>query len=161
MNSRDNETLIVLAGIAVLAVSLFLPMVQQLASEQDVRDVAVKAIEVKDKLLSTAEEAKRVRVTELVEKLAPDVALAEAEMRDDKAVAPAPLDAVARPQEDAPAGETSAAPMPPSADELSTALNAAEPERIAEARPPAPIAPRDNPGAPEVERPGAAGIWEQ
>lgn len=161
MNSRDNETLIVLAGVAVLAVSLILPMVQRIAAEHDVREVAVRAIEVKDKLLSSTDTAKplRVRMTEIVDGLSPDAALAEAEMRSDKAVAPAPVDAVARPKEASPASVDAAAP--PEADGAAAEAKALEPEQVAGARQRAPIAPRDGIGAPTTERSGAAWIWDQ
>ena len=163
MNSRDNETLIVLAGVAVLAVSLILPMMQRIAAEHDVSEVAVRAIEVKDKLLSSTDSAKplRVRMTEIVDGLSPDAALAEAEMRNDKAVAPAPVDAVARPQEASPAGFKDAGAAPPEMEEAATKAKALEPEQVAGARPRAPIAPRDGIGAPPMERSGAAGIWDQ
>lgn len=172
MNSRDNETLIVLAGVAVLAVSLILPMMQRIASEHDVHEVAVRAIEVKDKLLSSTDSAKplRVRVTEIVDGLSPDAALAEAEMRSDRAVAPAAVDAVARPEEEALPSAVEAAVAPPAAlanaktvaePPATTQRKALEPEQVVEARPREPIAPRDGSGAPAVERSGAAWIWDQ
>lgn len=156
MKSHDHETLIVAAGVFVLAVSLLLPMVQKFAAEHDVREVATRAAEVRDKLMSSAETGKplRVRVSDLVDGLSPDAALAEAEMRDDRddhedqTVAPA-------------ASEMSAVTSPPVGD-AGDSRDADEVRQVAtEECAPAAVAPRDGAGDDRVRRAGASHIWRQ
>lgn len=132
MNSRDNETLIVAIGVAVLAISLLLPLARDFAAEHDVREVKARAVEVKRKLMETAESGKplAVRVSNIVDGLSPDAALAEAEAQAGEVEMPAAgasvaaeTEAVAEKPLAAPAGDGSpgaAAVAPPVADESET-----------------------------------------
>jgi hypothetical protein len=173
MNSRDRETLVVALGVAVLAISLLLPLGQKFAAEHDVGEVAVRAVEVKDKLLSAAEGGKplRVRVSDIVDGLSPDAALAEAEMLREAALEIEAMAVAARPEdaeesrepgtvnrERPKPGAGNAVEKPEKVDELAAAAPATtDGERAAPA-----VAPRDGAGeAHQTKRAGAASIWEQ
>lgn len=80
MNPASQEKLIVGAGITVLALSLVLPLIQRVADEYDLSEVAVRAVELKTEVLSSAAADKSLgqRVGQLVDGISPDAALAEA-----------------------------------------------------------------------------------
>lgn len=80
MKSDKHETLILGAGIAVLALSLAIPLVQRMWAEYDLQQVATRAAEVKSQVLSAAVSDKSLgeRVGAIVDGISPDAAHAEA-----------------------------------------------------------------------------------
>ncbi len=84
MKQADNERLILGAGIVVLAISLAVPAFQKLAEIRGVRDVAARVAEVPRRLVASGTPGKTLslQVKHLVDGFAPDVALADAKMRE-------------------------------------------------------------------------------
>ncbi len=78
MKTADNETLVMFAGVLVLALSLAVPLFQDLAKKHDVRQIASGAVDLKNELLSAKDPGKvlSVKVSNLVGELSPDAALA-------------------------------------------------------------------------------------
>jgi len=78
MKSVDNDMVIVVAGFTVLFVSLAYPLMTELANKHEVRQVATRAVELKDEIMSSDHPAKviQARVGNLVREFAPDTALA-------------------------------------------------------------------------------------
>lgn len=90
MNSDNNEKLILIAGLSVLAFSLVVPLAQRIANDYDIADVASRAADLKRDVLTATASDKTLgeRVGNLVDGLSPDAALAEASLRGEKSVAP-------------------------------------------------------------------------
>ncbi len=80
MRSVDNDTLIVAVGFAVLFVSLALPMMNEVAEKEQVRQVADRAVQLRNELMNAEDPAQviKARMGGLVNGLSPDVALADA-----------------------------------------------------------------------------------
>lgn len=80
MDSGKHERLILGAGLAVLALSLAVPLVQRAWEEYDLREVATRATNVKDQVLSSAVSDKSFgeRVGAIVDGISPDAAHADA-----------------------------------------------------------------------------------
>jgi hypothetical protein len=90
MRTDHSEKLILAAGIAVLGVSLAVPAAREFSSRHDVHDVASKVVDLQRQLMSSAEPGKTlsVQVKHLVDGLAPDAALADAELEQRNAPDP-------------------------------------------------------------------------
>jgi len=80
MRPVDNDTLIVAVGFAVLFVSLALPLMNQVAEKEQVRQVADRAVQLRNELMNAEDPAQviKARMGGLVNGLSPDVALADA-----------------------------------------------------------------------------------